>query len=192
MIFKYKRAVVFTPGRTGSQLIVNNIRNHFNIPVIHTHNPLLEIVEGDAIAFVSYRHNVFESIASILLGKRTNEYTSYTTKSVEKFTVSRAEFEDCFWFYKCFYQSINQDKFEKVIDVWFEDLINDPKYLFNLLGIDHATDYNFPKSPRNYYELISNIDQCLTWYNELKDLTVSNTMLELFKKTIVNDLNSIQ
>jgi hypothetical protein len=192
MIFKYKHAVVFTPGRTGSQLIVNNIQTCFNISVTHTHNPLLEVVNNDTIAFVSRRRNVFESVASTLLGKRSNEYTSYTTKSVEKFIVGRTEFEDCFWFHKCFYQLINRSKFEKVVDVWFEDLINDPKYLFNLLDMDRLTDYNFPKSPRNYYELISNIDQCQMWYDDLKDLTASDTLLELFRKTIINDLNSIQ
>lgn len=38
--------------------------------------------------------------------------------------------------------------------------MDDPKYLFELLGRDQAMSYDFPKSPYKYQELISNVDEC--------------------------------
>jgi|694.fasta_scaffold146030_2 hypothetical protein len=187
MLLNYDSAVIITPGRTGSQLIRKNFQDFFNIRITHTHNPLWS-PPANCIAFISKRRNMLESIASTLVGKRSNEFTSYTYKILESFTVDRTEFESCFWFYRCYYYIIDTTKFSKIIEVWHEDMLEDPKYLYGLLGIDKLTDYTFPKSPYDYYQLISNIDQCRGWFDCLVKQPITQDLIDSFKSSITADL----
>jgi hypothetical protein len=46
------------------------------------------------------------------------------------------------------------------VDVYYEDMIQDPKYLFSLFGIDATTDYTVTKkSPRKFIDFIINVDE---------------------------------
>lgn len=191
MTLNYDSAVVITPGRTGSQMIMKNFSNFSKIKITHTHNPLWK-PQNNSIAFVSRRRNVFNSISSTLVGTRSNEFTQYTNKIIEPFTVDRLEFENCFWFYSCYYNAIDRSQYAKVVDVWYEDLISDPKYLFGLIGVDRTTDLTFPKSPYNYYQLITNIDQCQEWYDQLSKLPVTQNLIDSIKSSIKSDLDKLQ
>lgn len=75
------QAVVITPGRTGSQLIVTNLRNQ-GIHTVHSHDPFWEPGNSNWICFLSFRRDLFASIASTLVGVRTEEYTVYTNKKL--------------------------------------------------------------------------------------------------------------
>jgi len=148
--------------------------------------------DTECVCFVSRRRNTLASIASTLIGTRTNEYSVYTNQPMEKFRIIKEEFVNCFWFYKCFYHAIDHANFSKVIDVWYESMIDDPKYLFGLMGIDRDMRYDSTPSPYKYQELVVNIDECCQWLDFLEKQPVTETLIQNFKSNIKSDLQSIQ
>lgn len=176
----YKSLVVLTAGRTGSQLILKNLSSYFGIPSIHSHNPLIEVPQ-QSLVIASLRRNDFDTIVSIILGRRTNEFVLYTNKQIREFEVPKEEFESCFWFVKCNQWAINHS-FPSAVIVVFENLVNDSKYLFGLFGINKHTDYSvIPKSPYVASKLIKNYGQCQQWF----DFLLSQTLTEDLKQSFV-------
>jgi hypothetical protein len=63
-----------------------------------------------------------------------------------------------------FYKFIKTEYYAKTSAVYYDDMIQDPKYLFSLFGIDATTDYTVTeKSPRKAIDFIIN-------FIELKEL----------------------
>lgn len=198
-------AVVFTPGRTGSQLILHNLIRYFkcnkrnwwdtdiyNGCVIHSHNPLYIPPTDEFICVVSKRNDMFASILSTQIGIRTNEFIHYSNKDVEPFSVTPTQFIDCYHYNKCFYKSINYTRFKSVVEIEYYSLINDPSYLFSMFGVDANTVYNLRKSPYRYQDLILNLEELKELYMNLEASDISAELLENFKLKVVNDLEDIR
>lgn len=170
-------------GRTGSQLITNNLGKHFRRPVFHTHNPLVEI-QKDQLTVISKRKKDFDIVISIIVGRRTGEFVNYTSKDIEPFSVSHFEFAETFWHVQCHTHTI-ESRFPTAIIVEFESLITDSKYLFSFFGIDKHTDYkSSSKSPYNNKTLIENYDECKVWYDQLAGQTPTRPQLDMFVQTM--------
>jgi hypothetical protein len=183
---KFKHAVIFTVGRTGSQIIHNNLKRYFNnIRLNHTHNPVFvpENLNG-SIAILSQRHNILETILSFFIANKTNDWWSYKNLSINPISISKQDFENRFWFTRCFYHAIDLSVYHESITVWYEDLIQDPKYFFSLFGIDAITDYSTPRSVYDYYQLVGNIDQCKNWYDELIKLPVTESLINSARRDL--------
>jgi hypothetical protein len=116
-------AVVLSPGRTGSQLILKNLFHHFkkSASIIHSHNPLIVPKDAETWAFISHRRDVFSSMISALVGKRTNEHTEYQGKHNKRFTVEQIEFTNTYQHHKIFYEVIDKNNFAQCVDVYYED-----------------------------------------------------------------------
>ena len=147
-------AVIYTPGRTGSKLIERNLIDHFSSlhrswqnkklfdsGIVHCHNPLYVPPNKNFICIISTRRNEFDAILSMITTKQTKEFATYTNKTIEPFEVSETEFKSMFYYYTCFYEIINRSFFDSVVEMEYESLISNPKYLFSKLGIDHVTNY---------------------------------------------------
>lgn len=171
--------VVVSASRTGSQLVAYNLRRHFKLPVIHTHNALIDVA-ADQMVVISRRQNNFDTVVSNLVGQRTKEFVKYTGKNIGSFFVSKDEFTQTFWYVVC-HQHMTQTRFTEAVTVDFEPLINDSHYFFGLFGIVKETDYRFPKkSPYRACDLIENYVECKSWFNQLKEETLSQTMMDSF------------
>jgi len=155
--------VVITAGRTGSCLIVENLRRHFK-DVHHTHDPLYIPADDDSICVISKRKNDFLAMISAQVGVKTNEYLTYTNKDVEPFNIDVKDFTNFYLHYNAIYTQIKTEYYKKIIEIYYEDLLDDPRHLFSLFGIDALTDYKLTsKCPYNYEKLVLN-------FKELKDL----------------------
>jgi hypothetical protein len=199
------RAVVFTPGRTGSKLIVKNLVKHFNSSelsdksvtvesngIVHTHNPLFVPPGDNWIAIMSRRENLFEVVLSTLIGKRTNEFVTYTNKHIEPFSVDSVEFEQTYMYMKPFYELIDTSKFVRVVDIYYEPLVSDSRYFFAQFDIDADTEYPLIKSPYNYYNLIVNVGELEQQFQELESVPIAPDLIESLKYSIQQDLDNIR
>jgi hypothetical protein len=158
--------VVFSPGRTGSTLVVKNINQWAGRDIAYAiHNPQFvhsdEFIpfHKDLVCILSRRKNIFRGALSQLVLEHTQEPTFYTGTKNTPFAVNIDRFYSLYKQYLIFYNTIDTSIYNEVVDIVFEDILEDDNYLFRKIGIDHKTDYSVcQKSPYDYYSLITNID----------------------------------
>lgn len=186
--------VVFTPGRTGSHLIMGNLRQHYTqrVNIIHTHNPLFKASDEYFIGILSKRRNLFDALLSSFVGMKTNEFSSYTDKKIDTFFVPPTRFEDTWNYYKVFYDLIDRTQFLDTIEIYYEDMLADSIYLSSKLGVDgHINLKASDKSPRKSQDYILNIDELKELYLQLENTGVAEETVSIIKNTIIDDLNDI-
>jgi hypothetical protein len=145
----------------------------------------------DQLVVISKRFDDFNTIASTIIGRRTNEFVSYTLKHVKPFFVTKDEFESTFWYVRC-HQAISQKRFPSAAVAYYEPLIADSTYLFSLFGLDKSTDFDFSKkSPYSAHQLISNYEDLKLWFDQLCTQSVTDTLLTNFIQSIQIDLSNI-
>ena len=196
-------AVVYTAGRTGSHLIIRNLCDHYHVNqhfdydtnivdgIVHTHNPLYTPPSDNFIAIISRRQNLFDAILSMELTKITNEFIDYSDKKITPYAIDLKKFESCYFYQKAFYQIIDTSKFKKVIDIFYEDLISNPDCLLEEFNFKFSISLS-KKSPYDYYNLITNIDELKKLYQTLEQTTITDDQLAQFKKTVRQDLDDIR
>jgi hypothetical protein len=199
-------AVIYTPGRTGSKLIERNLIDHFSSlhrswqnkklfdsGIVHCHNPLYVPPNKNFICIISTRRNEFDAILSMITTKQTKEFATYTNKTIEPFEVSETEFKSMFYYYTCFYEIINRSFFDSVVEMEYESLISNPKYLFSKLGIDQVTNYKkIKKSPYDYHSLITNVNELKKLYLEMKSTPLTQEDINQVKNNIELDLHNLR
>ena len=187
-------AVVYTPGRTGSQALVEALSKRFKSPwiyvdktnningLIHTHNPEFVLPNNNFKIIISRRHSVFDAIMSHQVALITRECTRYSNKKIVPQLLDLDAFEYCYFYQKMFYMTIDRRAFTDAIDVYYEDMINDPEYLFKLFGISNGLNSNTQrkKSPYNYYEIFTNIAELTDLFQVLEKVPVSEDRLQKF------------
>jgi hypothetical protein len=188
-------AVVLTSGRTGSQLIFKNLLQHFKTDgnIIHSHDPLIIPKYAESWAFISHRRDMFSSVISTVVGRRTHEYTEYHGRYNERFTVEQLELTRTYKHHKIFYEVIDKNNFAQCVDVYYEELISDPYYLFSKLNIKKPIDLSLQaKSLYNNKELILNIDQCYDWFEQLDSQKITQLEIDFYRNSIQQDLTMIK
>jgi len=172
--------VVFTAGRTGSQIICANLAQYhacarydakqqdISAGVVHSHYALWDPPDLQWIGVLSRRKNDFEAMCSYYIGDKTKEFVTYTNKSVQPFAVDYQDFERYFHHRQLFYCAVDHSKFAKTITVWYEELVSDPSHLFGQLSISKTTNLEvLSKSPYDYKKIIQNWEQMQQWYDTL-------------------------
>jgi hypothetical protein len=199
------RAVVYTTGRTGSQLICMNLASYFQVPfhsnqrsditsgVVHAHNPLWVPSSDNFICVLSKRRNVFNSIISTLVGSISEEWTIYSDKSMNPVVIDELDFTHCYWFMRAYYNAIDTSQFKKTIEIYQEDMLADPKYLFSLFDIDYDTQYELTKkSPYKYSDIVLNFSELKIVFDKLEKLPLTDELINNLKKSIKIDLGVVQ
>ena len=193
----YKKIIVFSPGRTGSILIVKSLAAQFNLEeilgrnihitpdhissqyiedgpwhyvnndkvIIHSHCPDLNLInKSEWTALISRRRNDFNCVISNIIGHHSKEYGPVYSGSMRPIYVNKHRFyTECNRVLK-FYNDIDTAGFAKVIEAWTEDVLQYPKYLYNLFGIDKAMDYSITnKSPYNETSIININELKILW-----------------------------
>jgi hypothetical protein len=199
-------AVIYTTGRTGSQLIGKNLAAYFQVPffydhqnvnitngVVHAHNPLWQPPTDDFICILSKRKNIFNSIISTLVGNITNEHTDYSNQTIAPTVIDELDFTHCYWFTRTYYNVIDTTKFKKIIEVYFENIVADPKHLFSLLDIDYDTQYSLSeKSPYKYTDIVTNFSELKNLFDNLEKLPLTDELIRTTKESISIDLTNIR
>lgn len=194
-------AVVFSPTRTGSHLICDNLSQHFNVPkldwlnhefkegVIHTHDPNFLPITKDTICVLSRRRSIFDSIMSAAITHHSKEVYFYTNKSINPFTVDEKYFFENYKFHKIFYDAIDTDRYAKVVEIYYEDMISDLYYLFSKFDIIKPITLWAEKSPYNYKNIILNYKTLEQKFEQYENtFVVTYEMVETLKKTITQAL----
>lgn len=151
--------VVFSPCRTGSTIIFNNLFKDKKNTVIHTHDPTWRPQSEDFVCILSRREDTLATVISQSVMDVTGEVHTYSN-SITPFVVDLDRFSNLYLAHKIFYSKINLDSYKQVVEIWYEKLISDPYYLFRELGQHRQTDYTtIPKSPYDYTKLITNYEQ---------------------------------
>lgn len=151
--------IVFSPARTGSSLIVGNLNRYFHTSVTHTHNQY-EPYHNESTCILSSRENIIDSVLSQVLVEITDEASVYSNKIIVPFVLNPEKFVNSYQLHRDFYGQIDVSQYQRVIEVLYQPLMDDPYYLFRQLGILEQTVYDKTnKSVYNYNTLIINIDQ---------------------------------
>lgn len=166
-----KRYVVFSPCRTGSTIIVNNLLPDLTNTVIHMHDPTWIPYKDDFICILSKREDQFAAAISHAVMDTTGEIHSYSN-SISPFEISPARFRRLYLSHLNFYNQIHLKCYTTVIEVWYNKLISNPHYLFKQLGEHRRTDYGtIPKSPYDYSKLVTNYSHLREIANNLDQET---------------------
>ena len=92
----------------------------------------------------------------------------YSGQTFEQFDIDLQRFEQLVQSHKDYYKELDLSGYRRVVDVWFEDLIADPWYLFAQFNIVEQTQYVMQKSPNRYQQLVKNINDVYTCYQSLE------------------------
>jgi hypothetical protein len=167
-----------SPGRTGATLIVRNLNSIPGNNASVEHRPLMipsldprfksfNNIPKDTnnlVPVLSRRRSILDSIISLFIMDYTKEAQTYTDKKLPKFHIEKEKFVLSYMYYLNFYDQIDLSHYQHdPITVYFEDMFEDPKYLFKCFDIDKEIDYNLCDQSPYGSELIAN-------YDELKEI----------------------
>lgn len=154
--------------RTGSTLVRHNLSGYFNTTVDHTHKLTYTPPHSDITVIVTRRRNVFDCLCSHFVMLHTGEMSLYTGKQFDQFDIAQKDFRNLFHAHQNYYKKIDISGYKNVIEIWFEDLMTDPYYLFGKFNIVEKTSYQLTRqSPNRYKDLINNLDDLRNYYELL-------------------------
>lgn len=163
-----KKFVITAFPRTGSTLVRHNLSSYFGVFVEHTHDQSYLPPSDDFTAVVTRRRNVFDCVCSHFVMLHTGEMNLYSGREFDQFDIDLHSFENMVCAHDDYYRALDLSCYRQVVDVWFEDLIADPWYLFGQFNIVEKTSYEVQKSPNRYQQLVKNIDDVYTCYQSLE------------------------
>lgn len=163
-----KNFVIMTPGRTGSTLIVGNLNRYFGCDALQMHHNSYVPPDNTYTCILSRRKNIFDAVISQMVVEHTQETTVYSGTKNTPLYISDRDFIIFYDTYNNFYNGIDLSKYHCVVDVYYEDLISDPYYLFSKFNISEETRYDLcQKSPYNKEQLIVNYKELQELYKKL-------------------------
>lgn len=169
---------IYSTSRSGSNLIADNLKEKLNAQVAKLYREEdcpEDIDEKDSICILSRRRDIFSKTLSELLNHVHQSHSIYNFNIIKPFAVDKHLFRTYYSKNLKFFEKVDTSNFQKTVDIYFEDLISDPYYLFRQLGYNIETDYSLcPKSPYNYYSIITNVDELRKIANQVDFLHKNN------------------
>jgi len=170
--------VVSSPSRTGSTLLCNILRSGGVTDILHTHDCFFQVENPKSTVLIfSARRDLFRSIMSCLIGKRTNIFNVYDNtnlKTIAPFKIDcldhDSEFQQQYGWHKWYIQSHNLDlPYCKVETFYIEDFVNDYEFIYKKLDlVKHKEVVETMESTYRYKDLIVNHEQCKEIFDYLE------------------------
>lgn len=171
--------IVSSPSRTGSVLLCQILRAAEISDILHTHDCFFTVDNpASAILLFSYRQDIFKSIMSALVAKRTNLYVSFDSTMapppIDPFYIdcadSDSEFQKQYRWHKWYIQSHDLNKpYHRVETIYLEDFIKNYDYVFKKLDLNQSKPvWSTIQSVYNYKEVIINHQQCKDVFDYLE------------------------
>ena len=173
---------ILSVGRTGGTLIAKNLRRlnlnkdkcsvehqplmlhkeNLDYPVV-SHVPTAQTKNNTPV--LSKRRCIYNSVLSVAIMNHTHESHQYTTDwDTQSFILPKDTFISTYLYFLEFYNRIDLSVYDCApVTVYYEDMINDPLYLFKQFGIELKTDYSLCTQSPPSHHMISNL-------NELKEM----------------------
>ena len=191
--------LVTSAGRSGSIFLTELIKC-CGYRTIHTHDlvPLPPHPQSNLI--ICDRKDLFASIMSMCVAKRTNEYVQYSRKTIEPFEIDcngpESEFAYQFRWHKWYQQTCltckNSTLYKNIEVFYFEDFIHNNQTVLDRLNITLTSSVsNSTKSPHRIKQLIKNYNQCKDMFNLLMETDVF-TPLTAYNPLKINHDNKIK
>lgn len=189
--------VVSSPSRTGSTLLCEILYSAGIKKILHTHNCFFKVDDpGSTIVLFSHRKDLFRSIMSCLVGKRTHIYNLYDptvpTPTVDSFSIecldSESEFQKQYRWHKWYIQSHDMNKpYRRVETMYLEDFVNNYNYVFDKLGLIQQKEI-IPtiESSYKYTEIVSNHVQCKEVFDQLEINSEFTPILKPYDPSLPN------
>jgi hypothetical protein len=173
-----KNYIISTPGRSGSHLLVALIRS-CGKNAIHTHNPFFKpenfgSVGKESAIILLQRRDLFSAIMSMLVGKRTKQWSAYPNKIIPTFRVDctgeGSEFTQQYVWHKNYIKSCNTlQHYQQVKFLDFEDIVNDFNHVFQQLELTQLYKPWLPeKAPYSYLDIVENVNECKIAFDRLE------------------------
>jgi hypothetical protein len=191
--------VVSSPSRTGSTLLYNILAagTATSSKIYHTHNCFftVENLESTILIF-SLRRDLFRSIMSCLVGKRTGIFNyfdkSYQPPSVKPFVIDcnsyDSEFALQYRWHKWYCQSHDLTKpYSRIETLYLEDFVNNHQHVYNTLGLTQQQEISIPvESLYKYQELVINHRQCREIFDQLEITSTFTPILKPYDPALPN------
>ena len=110
---------------------------------------------------------MFDCVCSHFVMLHTGEMNIYSSQEFGQFDINLKDFRDLVQAHTDYYKELDLSCYRQVVEIWFEDMIADPWYLFGQFNIVEKTSYGVEKSPNRYQQLVKNIDEVYTCYQSL-------------------------
>ena len=169
---------IYSPSRTGSHLIAKNIQNKLNATVVQLYryeDKLDDSQSSNSICIRNRRRDTFSQTLSEVLNYIHNNHNRYTYQILKPQNLDITLFRNLYIKNLKFFKDIDTSIFQKTVDIYFEDVISDPYYLFNQLGYNIVTDYSLcQKSPYDYNSIVTNIPELKKIANRIDLLHKNN------------------
>lgn len=155
--------------RVGATLVRQNLEKFFGAPVYQTHDARWPPRSADSMRVLVYREDVLAALFSYFVMHHSGEMVSYSGKKVEPFVIDPIEFDSIYRAHRDFYKNIDLSKFQRTIKVCYETVMEQPRYLFSLFGIERTTDYQVvSRCPYQASSLVTNYTQICKRFRRLE------------------------
>ena len=190
-----KNFIVFGPGgRCGSHWVETTLKNLFGVThtidgftplpngwILHTNGPtdllgMSSDIKNSATVIYCVRKNYFDVVISFLIAEITDEWSAYTSKTVEPFVVDTVRFQklikDLYYLQTVEIPNDILPLFTDYVTIDYDNLISSAipeKYMADQLGIDYDVNKHYQQSSSNkntriYKDLILNWDELVDIY----------------------------
>jgi hypothetical protein len=174
--------IVAGPGRTGSTLITSLLSKNLKLPIFYdtsmttsqpfvmqTHNPKLQLDPAITVIYAD-RKNLFDTVISSCIANYYCEWTAYTNTIKPPLYVDYEDFYNRYLWCKRWREAfLHYTKYDRIITIDFDKLIDNYDYLFTALHLNNAgLQPDIKKSPRDI-TAINNIEEVKMWFAQLEN-----------------------
>jgi hypothetical protein len=189
--------VISSPSRTGSTLLYQILNSADITDVLHTHNCLFSVDDpANTIVLFSLRRDLFRSIMSCLIGKRTQMFHLYDTDTdlpyIEPFSIecldSESEFQKQYRWHKWYVDSHDLSRpYRQTHTFYLEDFVNDYDRVYRTLGLEKKHDVVATiENTYRYQDLVVNHEQCRAVFDQLETTAVFVPILKPYDPNLPN------
>ena len=188
--------VVSSPSRTGSTLLCNILKSAGQTEVMQTHNCFFSVDEPEStVVLFSLRRDLFRSIMSCLIGKRTKIYNLYddiSVPTIEPFVLDctdyESEFQRQYRWHKWYVQSHDISKPYRQIETFYlEDFVNNYELVYKKLMLTKQQEVMVPKESKYLYQdLVLNHQQCKEIFDKLELTSEFTPILKPYNPALPN------
>ena len=189
--------VISSPSRTGSTLLYQILNSADVLDVLHTHNCFFSVEDPtNTIVLFSLRRDLFRSIMSCLIGKRTQVFQLYDADTelpdIEPFSIEcldlDSEFQQQYRWHKWYVSSHDLNRpYCQVKTFYLEDFVNDYDVVYKALGL--VQKHNVVATVENkyrYQDLVVNHEQCRAVFDQLETTAVFVPILKPYDPKLPN------
>jgi hypothetical protein len=141
-------------------------------PAVKTHDPRLELDDYTQWTLILLnRRDRFAALMSTMIMDHTKQFSRYPHICKDRWSVQcdtrTSSFYIVYWALREKYMMSHDflKPYGRVIQMWYEDFVTDPGWVYRKLGLTQKKPIEYPdRSPYDYREMIINWEECWHWF----------------------------